>query len=440
MRLVAFFLLLAGMMLPAQNTPDRLRALVERAQAAEQRNRLDEAISLYEEILRLRPGWASAELNLGLVYHARANYAKAIETLTNALRHNASLHSALLFRGASYYHTGRYDEAVLDLDRYLQQDAENVEALSLLANSHIARNNPAHAALAFASLARMTGEPATYFQLSECYVQLARNAAALLSGEEARPYRLRVSEDEKSSEPEPCEVPGDAELTAARCGADRGEFESATRSLTAIALRPGISPQTIYWSVGAYRSLAKAAVAKLFALAPESAWAGMLRAQEADRSGDTDTAEKEYEGAIAASGAGLESHVRFGQFQAKHARFDRALGLYEKALAFEPGNPRVMGLIGEVHALQDRPEKAIPFLEAALRAAPRETQTRLYLAQALIRVNRTPEAVQILEGAPEDADGRIHYLLGRTYQQQGEKEKARNAIDEFRKRRKPVNP
>jgi predicted Zn-dependent protease len=99
-----------------------------------------------------------------------------------------------------------------------------------------------------------------------------------------------------------------------------------------------------------------------------------------------------------------------------------------------------MGSIGEVHACQDRPAPAIPFLESAPGATPRETQTRLYLAQALNRVDRTSEAVKILEAAPADPDGRVHYLLGRTYQQQGKSDKARNAMDEFRKRRKTINP
>ena len=95
-----------------------------------------------------------------------------------------------------------------------------------------------------------------------------------------------------------------------------------------------------------------------------------------------------------------------------------------------------MGLIGEVHSLQDRPERAAPYLETALRANPYETQTRLYLAQSLIRLKRAAEAVRILEAAPEDPDGRLHYLLGRTYGQQGESEKARRAMNEFRRLRK----
>ena len=233
-------------------------------------------------------------------------------------------------------------------------------------------------------------------------------------------------------------MPQDAELTKARCGADRGEFESATRTLLRIMHRPAVPQKTIYGAVGGYRRLAQAAVKQVIAIAPESPWASLLRAQALERSGDIERSEKEYEKAVAAGD--LESYVRFGQFEAKHDRFDRALSLYEKALTSDPSNPRVMGLIGEIHALQDRPEKAVPFLEPSLRANPHETQTRVYLAQCLIRMSRAQEAVKILEAAPEDPDGRVHYLLGRTYQQLGEAEKSRRAMDEFRKRRDAVKP
>jgi tetratricopeptide (TPR) repeat protein len=440
MWLVCFVLLLGGLLSAAQNVQERLGPLVEAAQAAEQQNRLDEAVSLYQEILRIRPGWASAELNLGLVYHSRAEFSKAIQSLTSALEHNPSLHSALLFRGASRYQTGMYDDAVRDLKAYLRHAPDDKEALSYLASASLAKNDPAEAALAYAALARITGDPAVYFQLSECYVQLARQTMNLLSGEGAASYRLRIAEADKSTQLEPCKVTGDVELTRARCAADRSQFESASRTLIRVARRPNMSQQKIYWLVGGYRRLAQAAVAKVIALAPESAWAGLLRAQAAETAGQVDAAAKEYERAIASPDANFESYVRFGQFEAKHGGFDRALKLYEQALALEPENPRVMGLIGELHTLQDHPEKAVPFLETALRANPRETQTRLYLAQSLVRLSRTPEAIQILEQAPEDTDGRIHYLLGRTYQQQGETEKARSAMDEFRKRRKPAVP
>ena len=100
-----------------------------------------------------------------------------------------------------------------------------------------------------------------------------------------------------------------------------------------------------------------------------------------------------------------------------------------------------MGLIGEIHALQDRPGRGRALSRTALRANPHETQTRaLPGAVPHPAVERSQEAVKILEAAPEDPDGRVHYLLGRTYQQLGEPEKSRRAMDEFRSSRDAVKP
>jgi len=59
-----------------QSTHDRTRALMERAQAAEQRENVDEAAAAYREILQFQPHWAAAQFNLGLVYYTQKRYAK----------------------------------------------------------------------------------------------------------------------------------------------------------------------------------------------------------------------------------------------------------------------------------------------------------------------------------------------------------------------------
>jgi Tfp pilus assembly protein PilF len=164
----------------------------------------------------------------------------------------------------------------------------------------------------------------------------------------------------------------------------------------------------------------------------------MLRAQAAEQAGRTDAAEQEYQRAVSSAGATAEMYVRYGQFQCKHGQLDAGLTSYEKALQMDRSTPGVMGLIGEVHVLQNRPGRAVEYLRKALQANPRETQTRLYLADALTRIGRAAEAVQILEAAPEDPDGRIHYVLGRSYMKQGDSERARKAMDVFRQRRAAV--
>lgn len=347
-------LLFAGL---ARAGPDSLASMVQQAQVAEHENRLDDAAALYTKILKVRPGWASAELNLGLVHHSRGDYQAAIRTLSNALRHQSDLHSALLFRGASYYQTDHPDEAVRDLTEYLRHRPDDPEALPILAGAYLARGDPAQAAVAYEALARITNDAAVWYRLSDCYA------------------RIQLSE--------------------------RARF----------------------------------AIARVFAVAPESGWAALLRAQAADEAGQVETADLEYRKAMAAAGAAAEMHVRYGQFQCKHGRLDEGLASYQKALQMEPSRTDVSGLIGEVHVLQNRPEQAIRFLRKALQSNPREQQVRLYLAQCLNQTGRAAEAVRVLEAAPEDPDGRIHYVLGRTLQKLGQTEKARKAMEVFRQRR-----
>jgi predicted Zn-dependent protease len=181
--------------------------------------------------------------------------------------------------------------------------------------------------------------------------------------------------------------------------------------------------------------LARFAAAAVVTRSPHSPWASLLRAQAAEQAGQTEAADKEYQRAVSAPEPPPEVFIRYGQFLCRNDRLDEGLANYEQGLRADPARADVAGLIGEVHALRNRPEQAVPHLRKALQANPREARIRLYLAQALNRTGRAAEAIQVLEAAPEDQDGRIHYLLGRTYEQQGQPGKAREAMDIFRQRR-----
>lgn len=236
----------------------------------------------------------------------------------------------------------------------------------------------------------------------------------------------------KSERAASCEIPGHPQLSRAHCSAHRGDISSAAKELIA---KQAVTPRAVYWSFQIYKRLAQVAAAKLAEVAPESPWLYLLRAQIAEQNGRDAEAEQEYQRAVAAREADSESHIRFGKFLCKQQRFDAAIERYERAMSFDPENARVPALIGEVHATQGRPEKALPYLETALRSRPNETQTRIYLARSLIQLKRTTEAIAVLEAAPDDPDGRIHYVLGQALQQLGYSEKAREAMNIFRQRR-----
>lgn len=431
-----FLLLLSGAPSFGADTRESLPSLVQQAQRAEQQDRLDEAVTLYKRILRIRPGWASAELNLGLVYHSRGEHALAIQILSEALRHQPELHSALLFRGSSYAQLARAADAVRDLKEYLRHQPEDADALPILAEALLAQGEPAEAAVAYATLARVTRDASAWFRLSDCYARVAGKVAQQLPEEQANRFRQALTAERAPA----CGIDGDAELTSVRCSAEEGDFETASRTLTAVLRRPLRTSDGASRLADTLSGLSQLAVAKVLSIAPESGWAALLRAQAAEQLGQTEVAEKEYQKAVRVAGAISEMYLRYGQFQCRHGQLDAGLASYEQALRIDKSAPGVMGLIGEVHLLQNRPERAIEYLQKAVEAKPLEVQSRLYLAQALTQTGQTAQAVRVLEAAPEDRDGRIHYVLGRTYMQQGEPEKARKAMEIFRQRRGSVNP
>ncbi|MEX2262221.1 MAG: tetratricopeptide repeat protein [Bryobacteraceae bacterium] len=462
--------LLSAAVALCQSPDDRLRELVARAQDAERRENLHEAERLYKEVLTIRPHWASAELNLGLVYYSQRKYREAIDVLGEALRHDGNLTSAHLFRGASYHHSGAYREAVQALDLYLKSEPESAEALSHLASAHYQLNDYARAALHYAAQLRQGNDANLYFHLAESYLQLSRQSMKRLSDDpKAKYFYLILSAEELLSaadrelagrqireaialRPQAPEAqaslrrheggPSDdcreapAAYADALCRARQGEFAAATKALLAAA--PATEPRHTYWSFRIAKQLGQAAVNRLGSAAPGSALLLLIGAQIDEQNGNDEAAGQAYRRALETGGADLEARVRYGKFLCKLGRFDEAAPLYEQALSMEPRNPRLMALLGEMHATQGREEKALPYLRGALETVAGDSQSRLYLAQCLIRLGQTAEAVSVLEAAPDDPDGRLHYLLGTSYQKLGETEKARKALAISQERKKSV--
>ncbi len=166
---------------PARPQPgaetDAIPDLAARAQAAEQAENLDEAARLYEQILAIRPDWAAAKLNLGIVYHSLALYPKALAILDQVVREDPSLASAFLFRGACYYYLDRYAEAVESLEKYLSLEPGSDEARPFLAASYYGLKDYPNAALQYLQQLKLTPDNAEiYFQLGETFASMAGSA------------------------------------------------------------------------------------------------------------------------------------------------------------------------------------------------------------------------------------------------------------------------
>jgi Tfp pilus assembly protein PilF len=76
--------------------------------------------------------------------------------------------------------------------------------------------------------------------------------------------------------------------------------------------------------------------------------------------------------------------------------------------------------------------RAIPYLEAAVRADPKMMGAHASLGLAYARAGQPSKAVPHLEAAsPIDADGSLSYQLSRAYQATGQPEHARQALERY---------
>ncbi len=135
--------------LRGQISDSRIQVLTEKAQAAQRSENTEEAIRAYEEILRIRPHWAPAELNLGVMYHLKKRYLDAIRILSEALRHDSSLTPAYLFLGIAYFNTGVYEKALSSLQQFLRLQPADREVRFFLAGTYLALEDYRNASLLY---------------------------------------------------------------------------------------------------------------------------------------------------------------------------------------------------------------------------------------------------------------------------------------------------
>ncbi|MBM3798252.1 MAG: tetratricopeptide repeat protein [Acidobacteria bacterium] len=445
----------------------RLRRLLGEARAAETAEDLPAAAKAYRDILRLRPGWGAAELNLALVLAAQRDYAGALANFESALRHDASLLSAELGRGVALYNLERYAEAAAPLARYAAAKPEDTEVHYYLGRTFAALGEHARAIPAFRAQLRLTPAHAeAFFALGDSARLLCGEVARQLAGDaEAAYFFTLIAAEEPGSGEESrildaiAQQPArpEAYVTLGLLRLARGQRTEAAASFqeawkrgsedcrisTTCSEERDLSfdfqstrrPEDAYAAAVRAKRLADWGFRKLVETAPTSPLAAQARAHLFEQAGDAEQAGRHYRDAVEHSRRDSASLTAYAKFHARQSRLGEAASLLREAMLKEPGSPVMAALLGEVLFVSGEPAAALPFLQRASRARPADEQTRSYLAQSLAKAGRTVEAIQVLETAPADPGGRLHFLLGTLHRRAGNAARADRAFAIYKERR-----
>ncbi len=224
-------------------------------------------------------------------------------------------------------------------------------------------------------------------------------------------------------------------LVMASCLEIQGAVPAATAAL--LSMLPE-SPRGRYLSFQVLLRLAQRAYRQSARLKPNSPLLAGLRAREFERQGNLESADAAYRNTILVAGSDPRTLLAYAQFKARIGRADEAAPLLEQVLQASPHHPRANAMLADVFLSLDRTADAIPLLRRAVDLNPGDETSRRKLATALDESGQLDEAILVLESAPADSDGQIHFLLGNMYRRKGERQKAIDALRVYQQRRRPA--
>jgi len=362
MKLLEFGLLLTGI-LPAsflsaqtKNFPPakgrsvaNFDALVNKAEAAREADRTDEAISLYRQIVHIKPGFIEGWWYLGTLFYESDQYAdgRAAFRHVTGLKPEMSLGWAML--GLCEFETKDYDSALMHLERADQLKIPNEQGFYDVAKYHLAllltRAGRFEAAISLITDFVRRGKEGTEFTEA---MGLAGLRKPLLPSELPATGRELV-----------------LDVGRAICDATARRVADAERSRTEMLRKYPDTPQ-IHFIAGS--------------LLLES---------------DSDKALDEWKAELAISLSHPQALVSIAGEYLKRREYNTALPFAEKAVATNPEFFSAHAVLGQILAEGDLDvPRGIRELETALRLFPSQPQVHFALATAYAKAGRKEDAAK----------------------------------------------
>jgi tetratricopeptide (TPR) repeat protein len=430
--------------------------------------KFEEAIALYNYILRELPGNPGMLLNLALAEHMAGHERECIPHFEAVLKTQPALVPALISLAAARLALNQPGQAIAPLQKAIAADPRNTDARGLLAGALAGVGRFELAAEQYRQLSELSpGDPHAWYSLGAAYESISRDAfdrlqmlspkspfiGALVADARVQrqqyPQAIRLYKDVLKQLPtlhglhaalaEVHRKTGNTDEAAtedsrermmpqADCAAHRTECQFlAGHDLEALH-GDALSAEDLYWRAKAANELALQAFFRLSQL-PPSVESHQLQAEIARERNQHMESVKEWRAALELSPGNprLQQELAISLFLAKDykAALETALPL----LKLNPREPELNFIIGDSFLRLEQPEKAVHYLKSALSADPKLRAADASLGLALARLGNFAEAIRHLESALDsDDDGSLHYQLARAYQATGATEKARAAM------------
>lgn len=349
---LAFFCSRAQSQTPAVDS--QVEKLYAGAKAAEAQGDAAGAIAKYEAMLQLAPTLGAAYNNLGALYVRQREFEKAVAILEKGLKVDPKMSSAAALLGISFYEMGDYARARPRLEAALKANPKDSNAELLLA---------------------------------KVLVQL-------------------------------------------------GEPEAAVVHLRQIARREPKNQEVWYQLGQIYMKLSQDALGKLRDIDPDSLLIHEVSGEIMESMNNYDGAIIEYKKAVAMAPNEAGTHYKLGSAYWSISQWDAATAEFQAELANDPRNCSAQWKIGDIVLMQHGDaQEALADINKALATCADLTEARADRARALLRLNRPQEALPDLQAAEKASpdDPTIHYLLAQAYRTLGRTPEAQTEMQLFSK-------
>jgi tetratricopeptide (TPR) repeat protein len=431
---------------------DELGTKAEKAKAALSAGDFSRAISLYRDLSQAFPQDPATRVNLGLALHSAGQYASALEQFEFVLRLKPDDRAALLFSGIDLLRLSQPAKAVQRLSTFLSHDGNNRIALVELGHAQQLAGNFEEANKVFLQLCDIDNQNPQYWNgLGTSYWSLAKrgfgwieaNAAfsaewyALLGRSELQQERygdaFQLYRQALARSPGlPGVHSGLAQIYRKTGHSDWAAIEESREVEIKAPVLPGeVIAQ--YLKTLEYQQRAYDAWDHLSHMTESAELHELLGQAYRAQQRDHESAD-EFRRALALDkgNAAIEKEMATSLWLS--GDFAAARPIFERLIKANPTSPNLNHLLGDCLVQLNEAEKAIPFLETAVRENANLLPAQASLGRAYLHTGRYAQAVVHLEKAlPLNYDA-LFFQLSEAYKKMGNGKEAARYLAEFKGR------